>query len=140
MATVPKAPLRLSWAAHFAATTVQFLDHSTAFLVPSVRRFPAVVPLTMLAVIPSIPAEAPRAALAAVCSMLDRPALTVLIEAFALSTFTWTTSSRLLSAAIDVVQYYVFRWKATSQRKNWNSTPSARVFQRDNLQPSKSTC
>jgi len=59
-------------------------------------QIPAVAPLTMLAVMPSIPAEAPRAALAAVCSMLDRPALTLLIEALALSTSTWTTSSSLV--------------------------------------------
>ena len=49
---------------------------------------------------PSIPADAPRAALKAVCSMLDRPVLALLIEAFALLTSTSTTSSSLLLSGI----------------------------------------
>lgn len=44
--------------------------------------------------------EAPCAAFAAVCSMLDRPELTVLMDALALLTSTSTTSSSLLSATV----------------------------------------
>ena len=60
-------------------------------------------PLTMLAVIPSIPADAPWAAFDAACSMLDRPVLTLLIEAFALLTSTSTTSSSLLLSGIGII-------------------------------------
>ena len=49
-----------------------------------------------------MPAEAPRAACDAVCSMLDKPVLRLLMEAFPLSTFTSTTSSSLLSLAIVI--------------------------------------
>ena len=45
-------------------------------------------PFAMLAVIPSMPCEAPLAALTAVVSMLDRPVLTLLMEALALSAST----------------------------------------------------
>jgi len=55
----------------------------------------------MLAVSPFIPAEAPRAVLGAVRSMLDRPVLTLLIEASASSTSAWTTRSSLLSDITD---------------------------------------
>ncbi len=55
----------------------------------------------MLAVSPLIPAEAPRAVLAAVRSMLDRPVLTLLTEALASSTSTRTTRSSLLSDITD---------------------------------------
>ena len=68
--------------------------------------------------------------------MPDKPALTLLMEAFALPTSTWTTSSSLLSA-MGAVRYYVFRWMATFQRMNWNSTPSAGVFQRGNLRSTR---
>jgi hypothetical protein len=47
-----------------------------------------------------MPLGAPRAVFAAARSMLDRPALTLLIEAFALLTSTSTTSSRSLLSAI----------------------------------------
>jgi len=54
----------------------------------------------MAAVMPSMLDEAPCAAFAAVCSMLDRPELTVLMDALALLTSTSTTSSSLLSATV----------------------------------------
>jgi hypothetical protein len=54
----------------------------------------------MLTVKPSMPAEAPRAAFPAACSMLDSPVLMLLIEAFALLTSTSTTSSSLLLSAM----------------------------------------
>jgi hypothetical protein len=47
----------------------------------------------MLTVMLSIPAEAARPALEAACSMLDRPVLKVLIDAFPLATSTSMTSS-----------------------------------------------
>lgn len=72
---------------------------SIAFLVPSANRLPAEAPFTVLTVIPSIPADTPRAAFDAACSMLDKPVLTLLIGAFALLTSTSTTSSSLLSVA-----------------------------------------
>src|SRR5712692_9511932 len=79
---------------------VHSLAHSRAFLIDSAIRLPATAPLTMLAVMPSIPADAPCATLDAACSILDRPALALLIEAFALFTSTSTTSSSLLSVAM----------------------------------------
>ena len=83
-------------AACCAAPRVHSFAHSSAFLIESARRLPAAAPLTMLAVMPSIPADAPRAAFAAACSMLDKPVLTLLIDAFALLTSTSTTSSKLI--------------------------------------------
>lgn len=71
------------WAAGFAASMVHSFAHSKAFLIDSAIKFPAVAPFTMLAVMPSIPADAPCAAFDAACSMLDRPVLTLSIEAFA---------------------------------------------------------
>jgi len=56
----------------------------------------AAEPLTMVTVSPSMPADALRAAFPAACSMLDKPVLMLLIEAFALLTSTSTTSSSLL--------------------------------------------
>lgn len=58
---------------------------------------PAAAPFTIDAVSPSIPAEAPRALLAAAASMLDRLVLTLLIDALALFVSISTTSSSLLS-------------------------------------------
>ena len=57
-------------------------------------------PFTMMAVNPSMPADAPLAAFPAACSMLDKPVLMLLIEALALFTSTSTTSSSLLSEAM----------------------------------------
>lgn len=57
-------------------------------------------PFTMAAVMPSMLDEAPCAAFAAVCSMLDRAELTDLMDALAL-TSTSTTSSSLLSAMVE---------------------------------------
>ena len=71
-------------------------------MIDSAIRFTAAAPFTMLAVMPAIPADAPRAAFAAACSMPDRPVLMVLIEAFALLTSTSTTSSSLLLAGMLV--------------------------------------
>lgn len=62
-----------------AASMVHSFTHSRACLIESASGDPAVAPFTMLAVRPSIPAEAPCAAFDADCSMLDKPALTVLI-------------------------------------------------------------
>ena len=48
-----------------AIITEQIVDSfalESAFLIESARRFPAVAPLTMLAVMPSRPVDAPRAA------------------------------------------------------------------------------
>jgi hypothetical protein len=64
------------------------------------KEVPAADPLTMLTVSPSMPADAPRAAFPAACSILDRPVLMLLIEAFALLTSTSTTSSSLLLSAM----------------------------------------
>ena len=89
------------WAACSAAPMVHSLAQSSAFLIESARGLPAAEPLTMLTVSPSIPADAPRAAIPASCSMLDRPVLTLLIEAFALLTSTSTTSSSLLLSAMQ---------------------------------------
>jgi hypothetical protein len=63
--------------------------------------------LTMLAVMPSMPTEAPRPALAAVCSMLDRPELMLLIEALALFASISATSSSRLSAMKNALEYLV---------------------------------
>ena len=63
-----------------------------AFLIDSAIKRPAAAPLTMLAVMPSIPADAPCAAFNAAGAILDRPVLTLLIEASALLTSTSTTS------------------------------------------------
>jgi len=52
----------------------------------------------MAAVIPSIPCDAPRAVFTAEASMLDRLALTLLMDALARLVSTSTTSSSLLSA------------------------------------------
>src|SRR5712692_811461 len=79
---------------------VHSFAHSRAFLMDSAIKLPAAEPFTMLAVMPSIPADAPWAAFDAACSMLDRPVLTLLIEAFALLTSTSTTSSSLLLSAM----------------------------------------
>jgi hypothetical protein len=73
-------------AADFASSMVHSSIHSIACLIASARRLPVVAPLTMLTVKPSIPANAPRAAFAAACSMLDRPVWMLLIEALALLT------------------------------------------------------
>src|SRR5579883_799871 len=91
---------RSSWAACRAAPMVHSFPKSMTFLMASASRLPAVAPLTIEAVIPSMPCEAPRAALAAVCSMLDRLVLTLLMEAFARLASTSTTSSSLLSEGI----------------------------------------
>ena len=93
-------PILSVCAAWFAASMVHSFAHSMAFLIDSAMRLPAAAPLTMLAVMPSIPADAPCAAFDAACSMLDRPVLTLLIEAFALLTSTSTTSSSLLLSAM----------------------------------------
>src|SRR5579883_1038885 len=92
--------MRSVWAACLAASMVHCLAQSTAVLMASASRLPAVAPLTIEAVMPSMPAEAPRAAFAAVASMLDRLALTLLMEAFARLASTSTTSSSLLSEGI----------------------------------------
>ena len=84
------------WAACCAAPSVHSLAQSSAFLIESASRLPATEPLTILTVKPSIPADAPRAAFPAACSMLERPVLMLLIEAFALLTSTSTTSSSLV--------------------------------------------
>lgn len=76
------------------------LAQATALLMASARRLPAVAPFTMAAVMPSMLDEAPCAAFAAVCSMLDRAELTDLMDALAL-TSTSTTSSSLLSAMVE---------------------------------------
>src|SRR5450759_4405972 len=83
-----------------AASMVHSFAYSRAFLVDSAIKLPAAAPLTMLAVMPSIPADAPCAAFDAACSMLDRPVLTLLIGALALFTSTSTTSSSLLLSAM----------------------------------------
>jgi len=54
----------------------------------------------MAAVMPSIPCDAPRALFAAAASMLDRLALTLLMDALARLASTSTTSSSLLSAML----------------------------------------
>ncbi len=54
----------------------------------------------MLTVMLSIPAEAPRAALEAACSVLDRPVLRLLIDALPLVTSISSTISNLLGAGI----------------------------------------
>ena len=59
-------------------------------------------PLTIEAVMPSMPAEAARADLVAAVSMPDRFALTLLMDWFALSTSTVTTSSIWLLFAMGV--------------------------------------
>jgi hypothetical protein len=87
-------------AAIMTEPTVNSLAQATALLMASASRLPAVAPFTMAAVMPSMPEDAPCAALAAVCSMLDRPELTVLMDALALLTSTSTTSSSLLSATV----------------------------------------
>ena len=51
---------------------------------------------------PKHPSRRALAALTAVVSMLDRPVLTLLIEALALSASTWMTSWRVLSAGVGV--------------------------------------
>jgi hypothetical protein len=79
---------------------VQDFAQLSAVLMASASRLPAVAPLTMAAVMPSMPREAPRAALTAVVSIEDRPALTLLMDALALSASTVTTSSSLLSAGM----------------------------------------
>ena len=85
--------------AWFAASMVHSFAHSGAFFMDSAIRLPAAAPFTMLTVIPLIPADAPCAAFDAVCSILDRPVLHVLIEAFASLTSTSTTRSSLLLSA-----------------------------------------
>ena len=96
------------WAACWAAPRVHSWAQSSAFWIESARRLPAADPFTMLTVSPSIPTEAPRAALPAACSMLDRPVFMLLIEAFALLTSTSTTSSSLLLSAIGRIQHRAF--------------------------------
>jgi hypothetical protein len=64
-----------------------------AFLIASASRWSAAAPFTIDAVMWSMPAEAPRAARTAVCSMPERFALTLLMDWFALSTSTVMTSS-----------------------------------------------
>ena len=59
-------------------------------------------PFTIEAVMPSMPCEAPRADFVAAVSMLDRFALTLLMDWFALSTSTVTTSSIWLLFAMGV--------------------------------------
>ena len=71
-----------------------------AFLIASANRLPAVAPLTIEAVMPSMPCEAARADLVAAASMPDRFALTLLMDWFALSTSTVTTSSSWLLFAM----------------------------------------
>jgi hypothetical protein len=88
--------IRWTCAASFTASMVNSFTSRIADWIASASRFPAVAPFTMLIVMPSIPADAPLAALVAACSMLDRPELMLLIEAFALLTSTSTTSSSLL--------------------------------------------
>src|ERR1035437_8910655 len=88
------------WAACSAAPMVHSFAQSSAFLIESASRLPAAEPLTILTVSPSMPADAPRAAFPAACSMLDKPVLMLLIDAFALLTSTSTTSSSLLLSAM----------------------------------------
>jgi hypothetical protein len=71
----------------------------------------AVAPFTIAAVIPSMPCAAPRAVFTADASMLDRLALTLLMDAFARLVLTSTTSSSLLSAMrvhLLAVQLFAF--------------------------------
>ena len=75
---------------------------SMAFLMASASRLPAVAPLTIEAVMPSIPDAAARADFVAAVSMLFRFALTLLMDWFALSTSTVTTSSIWLLFAMSV--------------------------------------
>src|SRR5947209_10447337 len=98
---------------------VHSFAHSRAFLIDSAIKLPAAAPFTMLAVMPSIPADAPCAAFDAACSMLDRPVLTLLIEAFALLTSTSTTSSSLL--LLSAISYAVDFWR-------WSMLPDALFF------------
>jgi hypothetical protein len=72
----------------------------SALLIKSASRLSAAAPLTILAVMPSIPTVALRAAFPAACSILDRLVLPLLIEAPALLTSTSTTSSSLLLSAV----------------------------------------
>jgi hypothetical protein len=85
-------------AAIMTEPTVKSLAQASALLMASARRLPAVAPFTMAAVMPSIPCAAPRALFAAAASMLERLALTLLMDAFARLASTSTTSSSLLSA------------------------------------------
>jgi hypothetical protein len=78
--------------------TVNSLAQESALLMALASRFPAVAPFTMAAVMPSMPCAAPRAHFTAEASMLDRLALTLLMDALALFVSTSTTSSSLLSA------------------------------------------
>jgi hypothetical protein len=71
-----------------------------AFWMASASRLPAVAPLRIEAVMPSRPREAAPVAFTAVASRPDSPALTLLIEALALSASTVTTGASLLSAAV----------------------------------------
>ena len=96
------ATARSACAASFAASMVHSLANSMAFLIASASRLPAVAPLTIEAVMPSIPPEAARADLVAAASMPDRFALTLLMDWFALSTSTVTTSSSWLLFAMGV--------------------------------------
>ena len=101
-------------AASFAASMVHSFANSRAFLIASASRLPAVAPLTIEAVMPSMPPEAARADLVAAASMLDRFALTDLMDWFALSTSTVTTSSiwllfamRVRPLAVQLVPFFV---------------------------------
>jgi hypothetical protein len=80
--------------------TVNSLAQVSALLMASASRLPAVAPFTMATVMPSIPCDAPRALFAAAASMLDRLALTLLMDALARLASTSTTSSSLLSAML----------------------------------------
>ena len=96
------ATARSACAASFAASMVHSFANSMAFLIASASRLPAVAPLTIEAVMPSIPDEAARADFVAAASMPDRFALTLLMDWFALSTSTVTTSSSWLLFAMGV--------------------------------------
>jgi hypothetical protein len=96
------------WAAIMTEPTVNSLAQVSALLMASASRFPAVAPFTMAAVMPSIPCAAPRAVFTAEASMLDRLALTLLMDALALLVSTSTTSSSLLSAMARVQE--LARW------------------------------
>ena len=93
-----------SWcAASFAASMVHSLANSMALWIASASRWPAAAPFAIAAVMPSMPCEAARADLVAAASIPDRFALTLLMDWFALSTSTVTTSSIwLLLLAMNV--------------------------------------
>src|SRR5579875_1542718 len=101
----------------------------------SARRFPAVAPFTMAAVMPSIPCAAPRAVFTAEASMLDRLALTLLIDALARLVSTSTTSSSRLSAMSRYETCYAEQLDEATER----GAGHCRYPETDGLLPEPST-